>query len=115
PPRARSATRSRGSTLSRGPTRHPRRIPMTTTDTVDPADLVPLEDACEWRSDQLGDSYVFHLTDDHVAELDAALLAAEAQTDDVLDITREQFPLPTLGPELVRSTDDLINGRGVVL
>jgi hypothetical protein len=90
-------------------------IPMTTFDTVDPADLAPLETGCEWRSDELADSYVFRLTDDHLAELDAALRAAEAQTDDVLDITREQFPLPTLGPELARITDDLINGRGVVL
>ena len=88
---------------------------MTTTDAVDPANLTPLEEACEWRSDELGDSYVFTLTDAHVAELDAALLTAEAQTDDVLDITREHFPLPTLGPELARLTDDLINGRGVVL
>ena len=45
----------------------------------------------------------------------AALATAEAQTDDVLDVSREHFPLPTLGPELARITDDLINGRGVVL
>ena len=88
---------------------------MTTFDTVDPADLVPLEEACEWRSDELADSYVFQLTDDHVAEIDAALRTAEAQTDDVLDIAREHFPLPTLGPELARITDELINGRGMVL
>jgi hypothetical protein len=91
---------------------------MTTTDTpgaVDPATLRPLEEACEWRSGELGDGYVFRLTADHLAELDAALLTAEARTDDVLDITREHFPLPTLGPELARITDDLINGRGVVL
>jgi hypothetical protein len=91
---------------------------MSTTDTptaVDPSTLTPLEVACEWRSDDVADSYVFPLTDAHVAELDAALTTAEAQTDDVLDIEREQFPLPTLGPELARITDDLINGRGMVL
>lgn len=90
---------------------------MSTTDTptVDPSTLTPLEEACEWRSDQVGDSYVFRLTDAHLAELDAALAIAEAQTDDVLDIGREHFPLPTLGPELARITDELINGRGVVL
>ena len=42
----------------------------------------------------LGDSYVFQLTDAHLAELDAALVHAEERTDDVLDITRESFPLP---------------------
>jgi alpha-ketoglutarate-dependent taurine dioxygenase len=63
----------------------------------------------------VGDSYVFRLTDDHVAELDAALRTAEAETDEVLDITREMFPLPTLGPELTAIADELINGRGMVL
>ncbi len=77
--------------------------------------LVPLEAQCEWRSDELGDSYVFQLTDAHVAELDDALRFAEARTDDVLDITRELFPLPVLATELQRITRDLIDGRGVVL
>jgi hypothetical protein len=86
-----------------------------TTKPVDPAALVPLETACEWRGPSLGDDYVFELTDTHVEELDAALRHAEAVTDDVLDITRESFPLPTLGPELQRITRDLIDGNGVVL
>jgi len=63
----------------------------------------------------VGDSYIFRLTDEHVAELEAALVHAEARADDVLDITRDLFPLPTLGPELARITHELIDGRGVVL
>jgi hypothetical protein len=86
-----------------------------TTKPVDPAALVPLETACEWRGPSLGDGYVFQLTDTHVEELDAALRHAESVTDDVLDITRESFPLPTLGPELQRITRELIDGNGVVL
>jgi Taurine catabolism dioxygenase TauD, TfdA family len=82
---------------------------------IDTAGLTPLEVGCEWRDDEVGDSYVFRLTDDHVAELDAALVSAEAQSDDVLDITRELFPLPTLGPELARITRELIDGMGMVL
>jgi hypothetical protein len=82
---------------------------MTTTD------LAPLEAHCEWRSVDVGDSYVFQLTDVHVAELEAAVDHAQAQVDDVLDITRELFPLPMLGPELVGLTRELIDGRGVVL
>src|SRR5690606_26645248 len=79
-----------------------RRFPMSTTDTpaVDPSTLTPLEEACEWHSDEVGDSYIFQLTDAHVAELDAALATAEAKTADLLDVEREHFPLPTLGPEL---------------
>jgi hypothetical protein len=75
----------------------------------------PLETHCEWHTDEVGDRYIFHLTDDHVAELDAALVHAEAQVEDVLDITRELFPLPTLAPELARIADDLVNRLGMVL
>ena len=82
---------------------------------MNPADVTPLEPACEWRRDDLGDSYVFQLTDAHLAELDAALVHAEASCDDVLDISRETFPLPTLGAELTEITRELINGRGVAL
>jgi Taurine catabolism dioxygenase TauD, TfdA family len=79
------------------------------------SEVTPLEPACEWRSDELADSYVFQLTDAHLDELDAALVHAEAKCDDVLDITRDDFPLPTLGAELEGITRELINGRGVVL
>ena len=83
--------------------------------TIDASAVRQLEPDCAWRGDEIGDSYVFQLTVDHVAELDAALLEAESHTDDVLDITRELFPLPTLGSELVALAGELISGRGVVL
>jgi hypothetical protein len=86
-----------------------------TIDAVDPSTLVPLEADCEWTSDTLAGRYVLELTDSHLAELQAALTTAEDAGCDVLDITVEQFPLPTLGPELVRITDDLINGCGLSL
>lgn len=77
--------------------------------------IEPLEEHCEWTRESLGDRYVFELTDDHRAELDAALEHAEARTDDVLDIEKHHFPLPTLGPELERITHELIDGVGVAL
>jgi alpha-ketoglutarate-dependent taurine dioxygenase len=88
---------------------------MTTTVPNDPPAVVPLEERCEWRRSDLADGSLMELTADHLAELDAALEQAEAATDDVLDITAEHFPLPTLGPALAGLTDDLINGRGVAL
>jgi alpha-ketoglutarate-dependent taurine dioxygenase len=91
---------------------------MTTTDDLTglPSEVPQrLEPACAWRAAEVGDSYVFHLTDEHVAELDAALVGAEARVEDVLDITRDLFPLPTLGPELEAITRELIDGRGMVL
>jgi hypothetical protein len=78
-------------------------------------ELIPLEGPCEWQRDALGDSYVFELTDAHLDEVDRALVHAESTCDDVLDITRESFPLPTLGPALVDVARELIDGRGVVL
>jgi len=90
---------------------------MTSTQSgiADPATLEPLEVDCEWSSGQLGDGYVYELTDGQIEELDEALRFAEARCDDVLDITRELFPLPTLAPELARTTRELVDGRGVVL
>ena len=83
--------------------------------TIDPAQLEPLEEHCAWRRDSLGDSYVHELDAEQVAEIEAALVHAEAHVDDVLDITRELFPLPTLGPVLASITADLVDGRGVAL
>jgi hypothetical protein len=74
-----------------------------------------LETQCEWHRDDIGDKYVFELSDAHVAELDDALQYAESRADDVLDITRDDFPLPTLAPELQRITHELIEGVGVAL
>jgi alpha-ketoglutarate-dependent taurine dioxygenase len=74
-----------------------------------------LEEPCAWRSTDIGDSYVWHLTDDDRGELEDALLHAEARTQSTLAITAEDFPLPTLGPRLAEAARELIEGRGVVL
>ncbi|MEO6318613.1 MAG: TauD/TfdA family dioxygenase [Acidimicrobiales bacterium] len=74
-----------------------------------------LEERCAWRRDDIGDDYVHRLTDDDVAELEAALEHAEAHTTATLDITAEDFPLPTLGPRLAEMARELIEGRGVAL
>jgi len=82
---------------------------------VSPAELKPLEERSAWRSHEVGDSYIWELTDADRAELDAALAHAEARTEHTLDITAELFPLPTLGPRLADVASELIDGRGVVL
>ena len=74
-----------------------------------------LEPGCEWTSDVVGDSYVWTLTDDDGKELDDALATAKQHVDDVLQITRDVFPLPSLAPRLAGLADELINGRGVAL
>jgi Taurine catabolism dioxygenase TauD, TfdA family len=74
-----------------------------------------LEAACAWTSDQVGDDYIWELTDADRTELAAALEHAEARTERTLDITVDDFPLPTIGPKLEAAARELIDGRGVVL
>jgi hypothetical protein len=55
----------------------------------------------------------FHLTATHIEELEAALDAVDGQ--DIIDISRDSFALPTLGPELQRMRDEVLYGRGFAL
>ena len=75
-----------------------------------------LEPQCEWTSADVADeaswTEVFDAAE--LAELDAALRHALAGSDDLLDLGRDEFPLPTLGDRLSRIEEELINGRGFV-
>jgi hypothetical protein len=55
------------------------------------------------------------LTSAEVAELDAAIAHARGVSEDLLDIEKADFPLPTLGARLGRIENELMNGRGFVL
>ena len=79
------------------------------TDTV-----VPLEPHAEWRASDVSDptDWTLELDADQLAELDAALDHARSVTDDVLDVTVADFPLPTLAPLLHDFAEELVNGRG---
>lgn len=88
---------------------------MTETDHATTVEnVVELEPDANWRSGDVGDAdtWTLRLTDGHHDELDAALAHARSVTDDVLDVTVEDFPLPTLSPLLDDLTDALVNGRG---
>lgn len=50
-----------------------------------------------------------------IEELDAALRHAKSKSTDVLDLARDDFPLPCLAPRLKRIEHELIDGRGFVL
>jgi hypothetical protein len=82
---------------------------------VTPEEVRALEPACAWRSADLADGYVWVLDDAEVAELDEALRRSLETVADVLDVGRDDFPLPTLGPKLAALAVDLIDGRGVAL
>lgn len=76
-----------------------------------------LEPDCEWRAPDVADpaTWTFDFDEAQVEELDAALRHARAKSDDVLEIGREDFPLPTLRPRLLETLRELIDGRGFVL
>jgi hypothetical protein len=75
-----------------------------------------LEPRCEWESGDVADEEIWteHFDDAEQAELDTALRHALRQSDDVLELGRDDFPLPTIGARLLRIEDDLVNGRGFV-
>ncbi len=75
-----------------------------------------LEAHCEWTSIDVADEEVWteRLDDAALGELDAALRHALAKSEDVLELGRDDFPLPALHDRLLRIEDDLINGRGFV-
>ena len=90
----------------------------TTTDdgpAVDPAEVVPLETACEWRDRRRRRQLRLRPRRRPPRRARRRPRPRRGRSDDVLDITREAFPLPTLGPELAAIADDLVNGRGMVL
>jgi hypothetical protein len=75
-----------------------------------------LEPQCEWTSEQVADESLWTevLTGAELEEVDTALRHALAKSEDVLEIGREDFPLPALRARLVGIERELIDGRGFV-
>jgi hypothetical protein len=75
-----------------------------------------LEKHCEWTAEDMRDPAVWTetLTADELEEIERALHVARAASDNLLDIGKEEFPLPQLGARLARIKEELVNGRGVV-
>ncbi len=77
----------------------------------------PLEPACYWTADAVLDpeTWTVHLDDADIAEINQALEMARPKIDDLLSVTREDFPLVNLGKTLKAVEKELINGRGFCL
>lgn len=75
-----------------------------------------LEPQCEWTAADEADEEMWteHFSAAELAELDASLRCALERSDDVLELTKQDFPLPTLGPRLQEIERELIDGRGFV-
>ena len=76
-----------------------------------------LETACEWRAADVADpsTWTQTLGPAEIAELEAAIAKARAKSEDMLDISKADFPLPSLGARLADIERDLMDGRGFVL
>jgi hypothetical protein len=59
--------------------------------------------------------WAYRLSPAQVAEIETAVEAVRARGFDLADITRADFPLPTLGPVLEQLRSEVLNGRGFVL
>jgi hypothetical protein len=75
-----------------------------------------LEPQCEWTAADVADEEVWteHLTAAELEELDASLRHAVQRSDDVLELTKDDFPLTTLATRLAGIEAELIDGRGFV-
>lgn len=75
-----------------------------------------LEPRCEWTAADVADEerWTETFTERELEELDASLRHAQRRSDDVLVLTRDDFPLPTLAARLAGIERELIDGRGFV-
>ncbi len=74
----------------------------------------PVASAAAWRGDQLPplEDMAYHLGENEVAELQAAVAAARATGRAVCELSAADFPLPTLGPRFSAWRHSLVDGIG---
>jgi hypothetical protein len=61
------------------------------------------------------DEWIYTLTASDIAEIEVAIAPLVARNADIARLTRDDFPLPTLGPKLEGLCRDVIHGRGFTL
>ena len=61
------------------------------------------------------DKWVIHLHDSEIAEVEAAAGMITEQDKPIVEINKENFPLPVLGPRLEELTTQLLDGIGFAL
>lgn len=70
----------------------------------------------EWAADDVADEAAWTVLFDESEreEIDAALRVALEKSSDVIEISKNDFPLPTLGKRIAEVERELIDGRGFV-
>lgn len=79
-----------------------------------PGDLPKFDNAQAWYGPDMASrsDWIHRLTDAELAELDAAVRAADATGKDILEFRREHFQLPGLQPLLREISQQVLHGRG---
>jgi hypothetical protein len=77
----------------------------------------PITGPSAWRGEDLARStdWIHTFTGSELSELHRALARVHALARTLVEIRREDFPLPTLGPRLEALRHELLHGRGFVL
>ncbi len=77
----------------------------------------PIGGPSAWRGADMATSeeWIYALSDREIEEIDRALAEVKRRKIEILDISRAEFALPTLGPALDRIHRELLHGRGFVL
>lgn len=89
--------------------------PTASNATVHP--FTPVTGPSVWYADQYkhNTEYIYDLSSEDVAELDAAVAAFMRSEKDIQDATKQDFVLPMLGPKLVGFREEVRTGRGFQL
>lgn len=76
----------------------------------------PLETPSTWRGPELltNDDWIRRLTPRQVGDLENALEVAKASGKPMVELTRDDFPLPVLAPAIAEWMQSLQNGRGFI-
>ena len=77
----------------------------------------PIAGRDAWRGADIAnsDEWIHHLTDDEIGELEGAAREVMDQGLDLIDVGKEEFPLPTFGSTLLAIRDEILRGRGFIL
>lgn len=79
--------------------------------------MQPVIDPAQWTGADLArrSDWQYHLSPAEIAELDAAVAGVRARGLDIKDITRADFPLPTLDAKLAAMKAQLMDGLGLAV
>jgi hypothetical protein len=97
-------------------------MPPADTNVITPARCLPLRPLIEGPSAWIGadmrkreSEWSYRLLPPEIAEIETAVKAVQARGLEIVNIRREDFPLPTLGPALERMRAEVLDGRGFIL